>query len=43
MSEDNRSEEPPPILGSWSRLYAAVLLHLAVLVALFWLFAKAFR
>ena len=35
-------EEPQPILGSWRRLYAAVLLNLAVLVALFYLFTRAF-
>jgi len=37
------SEEPPPILGSWARLYAAVAAYLAVLIGLFWLFTKAFE
>jgi hypothetical protein len=33
-------DDPPPILGKWSRLYAGVLGWLAVLIFLFWLFAK---
>lgn len=35
-------EEPPPVGGSWRVLYAAVLLNLAVLVLLFYLFTRAF-
>lgn len=35
-------EEPPPFGGSWRALYAAVLLNLAALVALFYLFTRAF-
>jgi hypothetical protein len=36
------SDEPPPFLGKWSRVYAAVLLYLAALILLFYLFTKAF-
>lgn len=36
-------EEPPPVLGSWRRLYAAVLLFLAVQVVLYWALTRAFR
>lgn len=36
-------DEPPPIGRSWGQLYAAVLLNLALLVAAFWLFSRAFR
>ena len=36
-------EEPPPFGGSWAKLYAAVLLNLAALVALFYVFTRAFR
>ena len=36
-------EEPPPFGGSWKNLYAAVLINLAALVALFYLFTRAFR
>ena len=36
------SEEPPPFLGSWGRLYAALLGWLALLIALFYLVTSAF-
>jgi hypothetical protein len=35
-------EDPPPIGRSWRVLYAAVVLHLALLVLLFYAFTKAF-
>lgn len=35
-------EDPPPIGGSWNNLYAIVLLNLALLIALFYAFTKAF-
>ena len=35
-------EEKPPILSSWNRLYMVILLNLALLIALFYLFTKAF-
>ena len=40
--DESTREEPPPLGGSWRVLYAAVLLNLAVLVALFYLFTRAF-
>ena len=36
-------DERPPFGGSWAVLYAAVLLNLALLVLLFYLFTRAFR
>jgi hypothetical protein len=33
-------EEPPPILGTWRRLYTAVLVYLAVLIVLFYVFTR---
>ena len=39
----SQAEKPPPIGGSWNTLYAVVLLTLAVLVVLFYLFTRAFR
>ena len=36
-------EEAPPFLGSWRRVYAAVLCYLAFLILLFYLFARAFQ
>ena len=38
--EDDASE---PLLGSWRRLYTAVIAELAVLILLFYLFTKAFE
>ncbi len=32
----------PPILSSWKQLYTLVLLNLALLIVLFYLFTKAF-
>jgi hypothetical protein len=37
------TEVPPPFGGSWAKLYAAVLLNLALLVVLFYLFTRTFR
>ena len=36
-------EEPPPVLGSWKRLYSVVLLFLALQVVAYWALARAFR
>lgn len=36
-------EEPPPVLGSWIRLYALVLGVLVLCIALFALFGRYFR
>jgi hypothetical protein len=36
-------EEPPPFLGSWTRVYAAVLVYLAAIVAAMAIFSRAFR
>jgi hypothetical protein len=35
-------EEPPPFGGSWATLYAAVLVNLAALITLFYIFTRAF-
>lgn len=35
-------EDKPPFLGSWNKIYALVLGELIVMVALFYLFTKAF-
>ena len=34
-------DEPPPFLGTWNRVYVAVLIYLAVIIALCWGFARA--
>ena len=36
-------EEAPPIFKTWKRFYWAVLINLVVLIALFFLFTKAFE
>lgn len=36
------SDEPPPFLGKWPRVYGAVLAYLAALILLFYIFTKAF-
>jgi hypothetical protein len=36
-------EEPPPIMGSWRRLYFLVVAWLVVLIAAFYLFARSFK
>jgi hypothetical protein len=38
-----KDQEKPPVFSSWSRWYAVVLLNLAVLIVLFYLFTKAFE
>jgi hypothetical protein len=40
--EPTTREEPPPFGGSWKTLYAIVLVNLAVLAALFYLFTRYF-
>lgn len=44
MSEAGKTpvEETPPILGRWSRLYALVLIELAICILLFYLFERVF-
>lgn len=36
------TEEFPPVLGTWSRLYALVLIELALCILLFYLFERVF-
>jgi hypothetical protein len=40
---ESRADEPPPIAGRWSRLYALVLIELAVCIALGLWLTRAFR
>jgi hypothetical protein len=37
------TDDRPPIAKSWPRLYAAVLLNLAFLIAVFYAITRAFR
>lgn len=36
-------DDPPPFLGTWPRVYAAVICYLAALIAAFYAFTIAFR
>jgi len=35
-------DEPPPFLGRWPRVYTAVVVYLALLIALCYAFTRAF-
>jgi hypothetical protein len=34
-------DDPPPFLGTWGRVYLAVLLYLAIIIFAFYLFTEA--
>jgi len=36
-------DPPPPFLGSWRRVYIAVLIYLCLIIAGFYLFTLAYR
>ncbi|MBN2413102.1 hypothetical protein JXQ31_15555 [candidate division KSB1 bacterium] len=36
------TEERPPVLSSWNKLYAVVLFNLVFLIVIFYLFTKIF-
>ncbi len=36
------TDEPPPFLRSWRRVYAAVLIYLALLIAAFYFFTRVY-
>lgn len=38
----NDPGDPPPLLGTWSHLYFAVIAWLVLLILLFYLFARRF-
>ena len=42
-SEPVINEEKPPILGSWKKIYFAVIINIAVLIILFYFFSEAFK
>jgi hypothetical protein len=46
MSEpasDEVPDEPPPFLGTWPRVYAAVLVYLVAIIIVFYLFTRAYN
>lgn len=40
---ERTDEGKPPLVSSWGRLYALVLVNLAVVIAVFYAFTKAFE
>jgi len=42
MTPEPPDIDPPPILGTWGRLYLAVALFLALLIVLFAVFTEVF-
>ena len=36
-------DEPPPFLGTWRRIYAFVLIHLALWILVFYFFTERFH
>jgi hypothetical protein len=43
MSDPRDPEEPPPILGTWRRVYTAVIAWILLLITLFYWFTKAWN
>jgi len=39
----NQHDEPPPVLGTWPRLYAALMLYLGALIGLFYWFTRSWN
>ena len=37
------ADEPPPFLGTWRRVYIAILIYLAAIIGVFYLFTRAYR
>jgi len=37
------TDDPPPFLRTWSRVYAAVLIYLALLILAFYVFTRVFE
>ncbi len=35
----NQSDEPPPFLGTWKRVYTLVLIYVAALITLLYVFS----
>ena len=35
-------DDPPPVLGSWRGVYIAILIYLALIIASFYVFTRAF-
>jgi hypothetical protein len=36
-------DEAPPFLGTWQRVYAAIVIYLVLIITAFYLFTQAYR
>jgi hypothetical protein len=36
-------DDPPPFLGTWRRVYIAILIYLALIILAFYVFTRAWR
>jgi len=43
IDKSNKEETPPPLLGSWNKLYTLVFSTLVILIILFYIFTKVFE
>jgi hypothetical protein len=39
----NFPEEPPPFLGTWTRVYRAVLVYLVLIILAFYVFTRIYQ
>lgn len=37
------TDDPPPFLGTWKRVYACILVYLAAVLVLFWWFTRTWN
>ena len=42
LPEKEVVDDPPPFLGAWGRVYIGVLIYLALLIFVFFLFTRAY-
>jgi len=42
MTQQHIGDEPPPVLGSWGRVYTFVLCYIACVIGVFYWFTRSF-
>jgi hypothetical protein len=43
ISIEKNTEEPPPIFGSWKKIYFIIILNVFILIVLLYFFSQAFK
>jgi len=43
QDQDQVPDEAPPFLGTWPRIYVAILIYLCFIIVAFYLFTRAYR